>query len=106
MNNKNYQLIFDKVILKQLKKAGKNQQVKNILSKILDKIEELGPRAGNLIDSRLLIYEVKIMRPPIRLYYKLKKNSNQIYVFEYEMKKSKEKQQETIDKIRKKVSET
>jgi len=103
MHIKNYKLIFDDVILRQLKKAGRNYQVKLILTKILDQIEELGPRAGNLLDSRLSLYEVKVIHPPIRLYYKHNKKTNEIYVFEYEMKTSKDKQQGTINKIKKKL---
>ena len=52
MNNKNYQLIFDKVILKQLKKAGKNNSLKRLLSKILNKIEE--NKCNLMIRQRLL----------------------------------------------------
>jgi hypothetical protein len=55
-----YQLVFDEVILSQLKKAGKNQKIKEILSKMLDKLELIGPYAGELIDSKLLLYEISI----------------------------------------------
>ena len=103
---KRYKLVFDDIILKQLKKAGKNKQIKDILTKIFDKIEELGPDAGNLIDSRLFIYEIKLKRPPLRLYYKHQRLTDEIYVFEHEMKTSEEKQQKTIDRIRKKLSES
>src|SRR3989344_1269530 len=99
MHLKNYKIVFDDVILRQLKKAGRNLQIKSILIKILDKIEEFGPRAGNLIDVRLSLYELKIKHPPIRLYYKHNKTTNEIYVFEYEMKTSEEKQKGTIDKL-------
>ena len=97
---KRYNLIFDKVMIKQLKKAAKNNQVKEILTKMLDSIEELGQDAGELLDSQLFIYEVKNMRPPIRLYYQHNKLSNEIKIFEYEMKTSQEKQQSTIEKIK------
>ena len=103
MNFENYKLIFDEVILRQLKKAGRNQQVKQILTNILDKIEELGPRAGNLIDTKLFLYEFKVKHPPIRLYFKYNSNTREIYVFEYEMKTSEDKQQKTIDKIKRKL---
>ena len=103
MHFENYKLIFDEVILRQLKKAGRNQQVKNILTKILNKIEELGPRAGNLLDSKLFLYEFKVKHPPIRLYFKHNPNTKEIYVFEYEMKTSEGKQQGTIDKIKRKL---
>jgi len=98
---KNFKLVFDEVILHQLKKASKDNSLKVLLSKILDKIEELGPRAGNLLDSQLHIYEVKMKSPPIRLYYKHNLSTNEIYIFEYEMKTSEKKQNKTIEKIRK-----
>lgn len=100
---KNYTIIFDDGILNQLRKAGKNQHIRNILSTIFNKIEEHGPRAGKLIDSRLRIYEVKLKHPPIRLYYRHNVVTDEIYLFEYEMKTSEKKQKETIDKIRKKI---
>ncbi len=102
----NYKLIFDDVILKQLKRAGKNKHIRDILSKILDKLERLGCHTGKLIDNRLSLYEVKLKKPPIRLYYKCNETSKIISVFEYEMKTSQEKQQKTINKLRKKSSET
>ena len=102
----NHTLIFDKVIIKQLKKIAKNKQVKQILSNMLDKLEFLGPLAGELLDSKLNIYEVKNKQPPIRLYYKHDKTANEIHVFEYEMKTSEEKQERTINKLRKKALES
>ena len=87
----------------QLKKAGRNQQIKQILTKILNKMEELGPRAGNLIDSKLSLYEFKVKHPPIRIYFKHNINTGEIYVFEYEMKTSEDKQQNTIDKLKKRL---
>ena len=89
-----------------MKQVGKNQHIRSILSKIFDKIEELGPRAGDLVDSQLFIYEIKLKSPPIRLYYRHNKNTNEIYLFEYEMKTSKKKQQATIERIKKKASKT
>lgn len=97
---KNFNLVFDEIILKQLKKAERNNALKIILSKMLDKLEELGPRAGKLLDSRLHIYEIKLKNPPIRLYYKHNILTNEIYVFEYGMKTSQEKQNRLIEKIR------
>ncbi len=101
---KKYEIVFDNVILKQLKKAEKNKQVRDILSNMLDKIEEKGPNAGDLLDTRLKIYEMKSKRPPIRLYYKHNIQTDEIYVFEYEMKTSEKKQKGTISKIREKIS--
>ena len=91
-----YTLVFDDVMVKQLKKAGKNQHIKEILTKMLDKLELAGPDAGELLDSQLFIYEVKLKHPPIRLYFKHNKPTNEIYVFEFEMKTSPEKQKATI----------
>ena len=100
---KKYTLIFDEVIIKQLKKAAKNQHIKNILTKMLDKLEYSGADAGDLLDSQLFIYEIKNKRPPIRLYFKHNNQTDDIYVFEFDMKTSQEKQQITIEKIRKKA---
>ena len=100
--DKNYALVFDEVIIKQLKKATKNNQVKQILKNMFDKLELVGPFAGKLLDSQLFIYEIKNMRPPVRLYFKHNIKTNEIYVFEFEMKTSSEKQQNTIEKLKKK----
>lgn len=99
----NFKLVFDEVILSQLKQLGKNNNLKLILSKMLDKMELLGPRAGELIDSHLFLYEIKSKHPPIRLYYMHTKQSNELYVFEYELKKSQQKQQKTISKLQQKA---
>jgi len=99
-----YTLVFDDVMIKQLKKAGKNQHIKEILTKMLDKLEFSGPDAGELLDSQLSLYEVKIKHPPIRLYFKHNKSTNEIYAFEFEMKTSPEKQKATIIKIKRKAS--
>ena len=100
----NYTLVFDDAMVRQLKKAAKNQHIKEILTKMLDKLEFSGPDAGELLDSQLSLYEIKIKHPPIRLYYKHNKSTNEIYVFEFEMKTSPEKQKATIIKLKKKTS--
>ena len=101
---KNYELVFDNVILKQLKKAGRNKHLKSILSNMLDKIEAGGPNAGELLDSKLHIYEAKNMHPPIRMYYKHDIITSKIYIFEYEMKTGREKQKKTVEKVKNKAS--
>ena len=103
---KNYELVFDEVILRQLEHAGKNEHLRSILSNIFDKIEEKGPRAGKLVDSKLFIYEIKLKHPPLRVYYKHNKLTNEIYLFEYEMKTSPKKQKRTLTKLRRKALET
>ena len=67
---------------------------------MLDKIEDLGPQAGKLLDIALRIYEIKTNHPPIRLYFKHNTATNEIYVFEYEMKTSEKKQKQTLTKLR------
>ncbi len=98
----NYRLVFDKVILKQLKKVARDNPTKQILSKMLDRVEQAGPMAGKLLDSHLSLYEMKAMRPPIRLYYKIAEVAKEAYVWEYEMKTSQEKQHWTIQRIKEK----
>jgi len=100
-----YTLVFDNVILNQLKKLGKDVHLRKIISKMLDKIEILGPRAGKLLDTRLQLYEIKMKHPPIRLYFKILEAKKEVYVFEYEMKTSQEKQKKTIKKIKFKAIE-
>ena len=100
---KNYELVFDDVIFTQLSKLKNDAHTREIVSKIFDKIEESGPQAGKLIDSRLHLYEVKRMHPPIRLYFKIEEDKKEAKIFEYEIKTSQEKQQSTIDKIKKRI---
>ena len=71
---------------------------------MLDKLEFAGPDGGGLLDSQLSIYEVKLKHPPIRLYFKHNKSTNEIYVFEFEMKTSPEKQKAIIKKLKQKAS--
>ena len=98
-----YTLVFDEIILKQLKKAGKDKTTKNILTRMFDKLELLGPYVGELLDSKLFIYEMKNKRPPIRLYFKHNNKTDELYLFEFEMKTSEKKQNKTIQKIRDKL---
>jgi len=87
-----FKLVFDDVMLAQLKKIGEKKRLRELLSNIFDKMELLGPRAGELIDSHLFLYEIKVKHPPLRLYYKHVKETNELYLFEYEMKNSQQKQ--------------
>ena len=98
-----YNLVFDEAMIKQLKKAAKNQHIKQILARMFDKIENFGPNAGKLLDSKLFIYESKSKHPPIRLYFKHVAYSDDIYIFEYEMKTNEEGQQRTIENIQKRL---
>ncbi|MFA6461197.1 MAG: hypothetical protein WCV90_02935 [Candidatus Woesearchaeota archaeon] len=95
-----YPLVFDEVMIEQLQKAAKNQQIKLILQKMLNKLEIGGPNTGKLLDSKLFIYEIKNKHPSIRLYFKHLIQTNEIYVFEFELKTSEEKQQSTIHRLK------
>jgi hypothetical protein len=103
--DKKFVLVFDEVMLAQLKKLGEDGQLRELLSKMFDKMELLGPRAGELIDSHLFLYEIKLKHPPLRLYYKHVRETNELYVFEYEMKTSAQKQQKTIQKLQQKAEQ-
>lgn len=99
-----FNIVFDKEMLKQLKQVKKD--VEAHITRCFDKLEELGPRAGDLIDSKLNIYELKMKKPPIRIYYCYERNENKLIIFKFEMKKSPEKQKSTISNIRKRISKT
>lgn len=98
-----FQLVFDEVMLSQLKKLGRDKHVRDLLAKLFDKMQSLGPRAGELVDSQLGLYEMKVKHPPIRLYYRHVHGSSELQVFEYEMKTSPEKQKKTIGKLRQRI---
>ena len=103
---KQFKLIFDEVMIKDLKQAAKNEHIKSIIISMLDKLESFGPDAGKLLDSKLFLYEIKNKHPPIRIYFKPKKGTSEIYVFEFEMKTSPEKQKDTIKELREKLSKS
>lgn len=99
---KHYRLVFDEHIAEQLKKLKDNESIRSILSKMFDKIEEQGIKAGKRIDSQLHLYEMKNKHPPIRLYFK-EINNKEILLFEFELKTSEKKQKKTIGKLKHKI---
>jgi len=101
-----YSIIFDEVMMKQLKKISSQNQTKIIISKMLNKIELLGPLAGKLVDSRLFIYELKNKHPPIRMYFKHNLQNNEIYVFEFQMKTSQNAQDVLLKNLKRRISES
>lgn len=103
---KRYVLVFDEVMIKQLKKVARDGVVKQILTKMFDRLEEFGPNAGKLLDSKLFIYELKTNHPPLRLYYVPSVETKEIKIFEFEMKTSPEKQKGTIKELREKLSKS
>ncbi len=102
----NYRIVYDEFMLKQLERLEKNKHLKLLLGKIFAKIEEKGLMAGNLLDSHIFLYEVKMKRPPLRVYYYPKMNSGEIVIMSYEMKTSQRQQQQTIDKLKEKISKS
>lgn len=96
-----YILIFSKTIFKKLKKLEKQQDVKSLLSKMFNKIEELGPDAGKLLDPVLHLYEIKSKKPPIRLYFEVIFEGNKAEIIDFEMKKSQDNQNFVINRIKK-----
>lgn len=102
---KKYTIVFDDVILNQLQREAANVHIKEILIKMLHKIELLGPYAGELLDSKLFLYEIKNKHPPFHLYYKHKRETNEIYVFEFEMRTSLQKQKKPISRLKKMIME-
>ncbi len=87
-----YELIFGESILKKLKKLEKKSDLKTLVSKMLDKIEEKGPDAGKLLDPVINLYEMKSKKPPLRLYFEVIFEGNKAEIIDFEMKKSKENQ--------------
>ena len=100
---KRFTLVFDDEILKQLEKAAKDNNIKILIQKLLDRLESLGPLAGKLLDVHFWLYELKNKHPPLRIYFKHKRETDEIYVLEYEMKTSEEKQKLTIDRLRRRL---
>ena len=90
-------LVFDRVMVKQLRKVAEDENLKSALTKMLDIIES-NPGRGKLLDSKLQIYEIRRKRPPIRLYYMIE--GDRAYVFEFEMKRSDKRQSSTIERIK------
>lgn len=103
---KKFPLIFDEVILKQLEKVARDERIKDILTRMFNKIELVGPYAGKLLDPQISLYECKNKHPPLRLYFKHDKDTDEIYLFKFEMKTSEKKQQKTIENIKMKASKS
>ncbi len=97
-----YKLVFDEFILEQLKKLKENESVREILSTMFNKLEEQGVNAGKCIDLPLHLYEMKCKQPPIRLYFK-QISEMEILLFEFELKTSEKKQNQTIGKLRHRI---
>lgn len=98
-----YTFIFDDALSQQLKDLAQEQAIRRLLTKMLNRLELCGPSIGKLIDSHAFIYELKSKLPLLRLYFKHVLQTNEIYIFEFEMKTSSKKQHATLQRLRKKT---
>lgn len=92
--------IFGENSSKQVKKLSKDKKTKQIITRLLDKLELSAGSVGRLIDSKKSIYEIKNKRPPLRIYYKINTEENIINILEVELKTSEKKQKKTIKRLK------
>lgn len=97
-----YKLIFDEVILEQFKKLKESEPTRKVLSTMFNKLEEQGINAGKSVDLPLHLYELKCKQPPIRLYFK-QISETEILLFEFELKTSEKKQNQTIGRLKHRI---
>lgn len=103
---KKYPVVFDEIAKERLEKAITQSEYRTIIKSWLDDLEMNGPAAGKLLDNHVWLYEMKSKRPPLRLYFYHQKSTDKIIIFEVEMKTSEKKQQETIGKLRYRLSKS
>lgn len=101
---KKYPVVFDEVVKQRLEKVIIKSRCRAIIKGWLDELEMSGPAAGKLLDNHVWLYEMKNKHPPLRLYFYHQKSTNKVIIFEVEMKTSEKKQQETIGKLRYRLS--
>ncbi|HLC88638.1 MAG TPA: hypothetical protein VJG49_01245 [Candidatus Nanoarchaeia archaeon] len=101
---KNYEVVFDEVVKDKFQKLITSNNNREIIKRWFDELEFKGPSAGKLLDNHVWLYELKNKHPPLRLYYYFHRSSNNIIIFEIEMKTNPKKQRETIGKIRYQLS--
>lgn len=98
-----YEVSYDPKFEKQFDKISKNKHLVDLLSKLIKRIRLLGPDAGKLIDAKMSIYEIKMKRPPLRLYFWYRLALQDIYIIEYQLKTSKDAQRKVIDNIKERL---
>ncbi|MEK6938859.1 MAG: hypothetical protein AABX04_07505 [Nanoarchaeota archaeon] len=96
---KRFTLVFDEVMKQKLAEAITKANCREVIKQWLDRLEQLGPDAGKLLDNHVWLYEMKSKHPPLRLYYHYSKTAEKIVLFELEMKTSEKKQQKTINRL-------
>ena len=97
---KKFELLIDESCKKKIEKI-RYKKIGKIISKWLNEIEVKGEKAGKLLNSKFHLYEKKISKPSLRLYYQIILKKNKAYIINFEIKKSKEKQNKLIEKIKK-----
>ncbi len=101
---KPYLVVFDEEVKKNLEKLILGSNNRQLIRRWLDELENNGPTAGKLLDNHLWLYEMKNKHPALRLYFYFQKTENKIIIFDIEMKTSFKKQENTITKLRHKLS--
>ena len=74
-----WELIFDEVIKRQLKKV-EDHALHSLVKKCFDDVEENGPMAGKLLDNHVRLFEWKMHHPPLRVYYTLLENNQVLFL--------------------------
>lgn len=100
---RNFEWVFDDKGIKRLRKLSKNESLKSIIKKMLDKAEIAGSSVAKLIDNKFQLYELKSKSPSIRIYFQFDKPANKLNFLDVEIKKSKNKQQKTISSLKKRI---
>ena len=68
----NFIIQYDKKVVHELHKLRHHDDLAATYLHLLQKLEQLGPRAGKLLDEHLHVYEVREKHPPLRLYFCLR----------------------------------
>ncbi|HLC75107.1 MAG TPA: hypothetical protein VJH88_04605 [Candidatus Nanoarchaeia archaeon] len=95
-----FEVVFDETVKTKLEKVIQQSEIKIIIKRWINELEEKGQDAGKLIDNHIWLYEMKNKHPPLRLYFHHQKASNRIIIFEFEMKTSEKKQEKTVKRLR------
>jgi len=95
-----YKLVFGSIVKKKLEKLKSKKDIKLYLSKIFNKIENLGPNAGKLLDNKLYLYEVKMKNHSLRIFFQIVIENNIAKIIDFEIKKSEKNQNNLIEKIK------
>ncbi|MBI5347428.1 MAG: hypothetical protein HZB66_02365 [Candidatus Aenigmarchaeota archaeon] len=87
---------------RKIEKIIKNKKEKEIIYKLINKVRNLGKNALKILDVRdqYLLCEMKVKRPPYRLYVMVDQSKDIFYIVDWEHK---QKQEKVINELRKKL---